>query len=90
MDSIEAAAADELDRRGRKAQELKVNVQVRTLRGFDPATEIVRLAEEESADFVVMATHGHTGLLHALLGSIAERVVRLSTRPVLTIRPEKK
>ena len=35
---------------------------------------------------IVMGTHGHTGITHALLGSTAEKVVRLSTCPVLTVR----
>jgi nucleotide-binding universal stress UspA family protein len=39
------------------------------------------------ADCIVMATHGRTGLLHAVMGSVAERVVRYSPIPVLTIRP---
>lgn len=50
--------------------------------------EILRLAEEEGMDLVVMATHGWTGLRHMLLGSVAERVVRRSTVPVLTVKPE--
>lgn len=51
-----------------------------------PSTEISRVASEDKADLIVMGTHGRTGLEHALLGSVAERVVRSSTVPVLTIR----
>ena len=43
-------------------------------------------AKEEAADMIVMGTHGHTGITHALLGSTAEKVVRLATMPVLTVR----
>ena len=39
------------------------------------------------ADSIVMATHGRTGLEHLLIGSVAEKVVRHATVPVLTIRP---
>jgi nucleotide-binding universal stress UspA family protein len=46
----------------------------------------MKCASEESADMIVMGTHGHTGLTHALLGSTAEKVVRLSKCPVLTVR----
>ena len=53
----------------------------------DPAAEIVKLEEELDVDLVVMATHGRTGEKYEKLGSVAERVVRESTRPVLTIRP---
>jgi nucleotide-binding universal stress UspA family protein len=51
-----------------------------------PADAIVRVAEERAADLIVMGTHGRTGLQHALLGSVAEKVVRLAPCPVLTVR----
>lgn len=52
----------------------------------DPAGEIVRAANEKKVDLVVMGTHGRTGIEHALMGSIAERVVRRAKCPVLTVR----
>jgi len=52
----------------------------------DPAYEIVRCAQEESVDVIVLATRGRTGWEHVLFGSVAERVVRLSPCPVLTLR----
>jgi nucleotide-binding universal stress UspA family protein len=52
----------------------------------DAATEIVRAAEAERADLIVIATHGLTGWRHLVFGSVAEKVVRLSPCPVLTIR----
>ena len=51
-----------------------------------PAETIVRVAEERKADLIVMGTHGRTGLQHVLLGSVAEKVVRLAPCPVLTVR----
>jgi nucleotide-binding universal stress UspA family protein len=48
--------------------------------------EINAVADEISADLVVIGTHGRRGLARALLGSVAENVVRTSTRPVTTIR----
>jgi nucleotide-binding universal stress UspA family protein len=51
-----------------------------------PAESIVRLAEEKSVDLIVMGTHGRTGLQHVLLGSVAEKVVRLAPCPVMTVR----
>ena len=51
-----------------------------------PAETVVDLAS--SASLIVMSTHGRTGVSHLLMGSVAERVVRLSTTPVLTIRPK--
>jgi universal stress protein A len=52
-----------------------------------PAEEIVDAAKEWTADLICLGTHGRTGLSHLLLGSVAERVVRLSPCPVLTCRP---
>lgn len=49
--------------------------------------EIVRYADEQNIDLIVLGTHGRTGLSHVLLGSIAEKVVRLATCPVLTVHP---
>jgi nucleotide-binding universal stress UspA family protein len=51
-----------------------------------PWEEIVRVASAERADMIVMGTQGRTGLDRLLLGSVAERVVRLAPCPVLTVR----
>ena len=51
-----------------------------------PADTIVRVAQDRGVDLIVMATHGRTGLQHVLLGSVAEKVVRLAPCPVLTIK----
>ncbi|MBV0902516.1 universal stress protein [Haloarcula salina] len=62
-----------------------VTVETATREGV-PTTEIVGFAEDEGVDFVVMGTHGRTGLDHYLIGSVAETVVRESPVPVLTVR----
>jgi nucleotide-binding universal stress UspA family protein len=54
-----------------------------------PHEEIVRTAEEEHADMIVMGTHGRGGLNRMILGSVAERVIRLAPCPVLTVRQSK-
>jgi nucleotide-binding universal stress UspA family protein len=46
---------------------------------------IVNMAEQENVDIIVMATHGRTGLEHIILGSVSEKVVARSSRPVLII-----
>lgn len=51
-----------------------------------PATAIVQLAEKENAEMIVMPTHGRTGLLRVLMGSVAEEVVRKAKCPVLTVK----
>jgi len=48
--------------------------------------EIIQVARLESADLIVMGTHGRTGLDHVLFGSTAERVVRKAPCPVMTVR----
>jgi nucleotide-binding universal stress UspA family protein len=50
------------------------------------ADEIVRTAAAEQADLIIMSTHGRTGLTHALMGSVAESVVRRAVCPVMTVR----
>lgn len=54
-----------------------------------PFEEIVRAAEEEGADLIVMGTHGRRGLGRLLLGSVANRVIRMARCPVLTVRERK-
>jgi nucleotide-binding universal stress UspA family protein len=51
-----------------------------------PATAIVETAEQENVELIVMATHGRTGLLRVLMGSVAEEVVRKAKCPVLTVK----
>ena len=52
----------------------------------DPATEIVRVAADHSADVIVMGTHGRTGLSRLLLGSVAEAVLRKAPCPVFNLK----
>ncbi len=61
---------------------------VRHVRNGHPFVEIVRYAKEAEIDMIVVGTHGRTGLVHVLLGSIAEKVVRKAPCPVLTVRPQ--
>ena len=58
------------------------------LREGPPTSELLDCAKEQSADLIVIATHGYTGIKHMLLGSTAEQVVRHACCPVLTIRAE--
>ncbi len=51
-----------------------------------PATVIIEEAATQRANLIVIGTHGHTGLKHLLLGSIAERVVQKAPCPVLTVK----
>jgi len=61
------------------------------LKEGEPFMEIIQVAKSEPTDLIVLGTHGRTGLDHILFGSTAERVVRKSPCPVLTVRlPGKK
>lgn len=72
-------------------EEIGDRAKVTTLvREGTPYVEIVKAAEEENVDLILLATHGRTGVKHALLGSTAERVVRTAPCPVLTIRSRRK
>lgn len=53
-----------------------------------PFLKILETSEEVNAGLIVMGTHGRTGMEHVMVGSTAERVVRRSTIPVLTVRGE--
>ena len=59
-----------------------------TLAMGDPATEILRVAEEEHVDLIAMATHGHRFIADVLKGATADRVRHLAKVPVLMIRHE--
>lgn len=52
-----------------------------------PFQEIIETAKAYQVDLIVMGTHGRTGFMHILLGSVAERVVRLAPCSVLVVRP---
>lgn len=54
----------------------------------DAAEAIGALAQSEHADLIIMGTHGRQGINRLLFGSVAEKVVKTSTVPVLTIRPQ--
>ena len=65
-----------------------VPISTRVVSG-SAARTIVAIAEGERCGLIVMGTHGHSGVSHLLLGSVAERVVRTAPCPVLTMRAEK-
>jgi len=87
---VREAAGRELARWADKAAAANVAVE-QHLSSMFPAEVIARTAEEIGADLIVMGTRGLSGLKHVLLGSIAERVLRLAPCPVMTVKaPEKR
>jgi nucleotide-binding universal stress UspA family protein len=84
---------EEIEEGAKKMMETFCRTHVRDLDSYEtfivpgiPYDEIIRKATEESADLIVLGTHGRTGLDHVLFGSTAEKVVRKSPIPVMTIR----
>lgn len=79
------AAVDEIAERANGA-----DVEVTTaVREGTPHKEILAHADERDADMIVMSTHGRTGVSRVLIGSVTERVIRLSDCPVLAVnRPD--
>ncbi len=75
------ARATELHQRG-----IKASWRVRVGQPFE---EIVKAADEERFDMIVLGTHGRGGLDRLLLGSVADRVIRVARCPVLTVRERK-
>ena len=85
---LERAAREQLSRVAAPLQ--KKRLTVRTLLCVGTASHaIVDTAKRLRADLIIMSTHGRTGLSHVLMGSVAERVVRIATCPVLTVRGQK-
>ncbi len=72
------------------AQDEGVPVGETIIKQGDPAKVIVETADSGNYDLVALGTHGRTGLSHLLLGSVAEKVVRRSRRPVLSVREKAK
>ena len=61
---------------------------VREVRVGAAFMEIIDYARGNEIDLIVIGTHGRSGLMHILMGSVAERIVRKSPCPVLTVKPE--
>jgi nucleotide-binding universal stress UspA family protein len=83
---LEDAAAQEMNRllTAEDRQQLRAESVIRT--GRTAAVEIVNQAKVANADVIIVGTHGRRAVNHLLMGSVAEKVVRLAPCPVLTVR----
>jgi nucleotide-binding universal stress UspA family protein len=79
------SAARKMEKTSHKVSEGGVEVATTVVEGL-PSQTIIDAAESMKADLIVMGTRGLSGLKHVLLGSVAERVLRLAPCPVLTVR----
>ena len=84
-----ALAMDYLERIAAGVGERNIPVQVVTVKGH-ARVEIVRFAETNQVDLIVMSTRGHSGITRWLMGSVADRVVRGACVPVLLVPARKK
>jgi len=75
----------ELDDYWNQFDDLGVEVKLVRWEG-DPFHQIICFAKTSDVDIIVMGTHGRTGIQHVLMGSVAEKVVRYSPYPVLTVK----
>ncbi len=90
MKSIEDAAKESLKKALDKINNQNtVEIKSILLKGND-YEEIVNYSQQQNIDVIVIATHGRTGLLHTLVGSVAEKVIRYAKCPVLVITPTEK
>lgn len=87
--TLTGRAQEELDKQRDAMLARGIRVNTRLEEGLAAQT-IVDRAKKIGATMIVMGTHGHTGFRHMLLGSVAERVVRTSQVPVLTVRTDEK
>ena len=87
LKDLEDAASKELNEFMNAKLPKDHNVVLVVRRG-EVYSEIIKFAQEEKIDLIVLSTHGRTGLSHLLMGSVAEKVVRHSPIPVLIVKPE--
>ena len=85
VQALRAEASAALDKLTQGAKDLGLTCLTEIRVGVD-FREIIDYAQGHEIDLIVMATHGRTGLAHALLGSVTEKVVRKAPCPVLTIK----
>ena len=85
LEQLSSAARAAFDRLIKENQLQHLKIQ-REVREGTPFYEIIRFAKEANIDLILMGTHGHSGLVHVLMGSVSEKVVRKAPCPVLTVR----
>ena len=84
---VRDAAARKLEKAAQKVKAAGLPVETHLVE-FAPSDAVVEIAKKTKVDLIVMGTRGLTGLKHALLGSVAERTLRLAPCPVLTVKEE--
>jgi nucleotide-binding universal stress UspA family protein len=88
LNQIQKQVTDYLEKAGAELKNKGIEVKLKVAAG-NAAEEIIKAAEEINANLIAMSTHGRSGVSRWALGSVAERVVRASCRPVTIIRAPK-
>lgn len=83
----EEIAAEYLERLAERLRGESFTVATRVVQHPQAATAILEEAESSGADLIAMATHGRSGVVRLLLGSVADKVLRATTKPLLLLRP---
>src|SRR5207247_2209208 len=90
QEEVDSAAREQLDTLLTEDDRRTLDAEAVVLKSNNPAAAIVDYARDANVDIVIMGTHGRGAVAHMLMGSVAERVVRMAPCPVLTVRhPER-
>lgn len=87
MEARLAAAKAYLERTASRLRDAGWRVEHEVVVGWSPAAEVLRLAGEHRCDLIAIATRGRDGVQRLLLGSVADKVIRGATAPVLAVNP---
>ena len=82
---LEHSARQQMEAYQRRVTHAGLQSETQVMHG-DPFRSIIQAATDQPIDLIIMGTHGRTGIPHLLIGSVAERVVRLAPCPVLVTR----
>lgn len=89
LEASRVAAQERLDRTAVRVRKSGLNVATRAIIGAGAASGLLDALEEDQFDLIAMTTHGYSGMQRLLLGSVADKVIRGATKPVLVMRPER-
>lgn len=84
LDDISQAAQERLEKMKKESASKVKDVKIDSRSGATAAV-IVAYAQDESADLIVLGTHGRTGMKHLVMGSVARSVLKMAHRPVLIV-----
>jgi nucleotide-binding universal stress UspA family protein len=90
LELLQVDAQHYLDRVAERLRKRMLQVQTRMVFNHQPALAILEEAEKQGIDLIAMETHGHGGLTRLLVGSVADKVLRGASIPVLLHRPQDK